>query len=294
MRAGGFLFWRFGWFFWGLGVFLVPFLFLLAPFSSCFESLGGFPGAWGSFCVPFLRLLVHFVFSVLQAVGEPGVVLILGAWVVFLGLLFSSCVFLFLGSGGCGGLIFLFRGRGRFSWGSGVPSCSFLVSSCSFFLLDSASCFGGLLGGFPGVFGFFLCSFLVSSCSFLLLGILVLGLGFRVSLSRKLAAQGALFRKPLKTDKNTTWGPFYGQILRFLTFFGAKVFFCSLFQFLLKNALRGSSRKLEDLRGSSRKFEDLRGNSRKFEEIRENSEKMRKPHKNSLKREKLEKMEEIT
>ena len=103
--------------------------------SSYFGGLGGFPGA----LVFFLCLFVSWIW---------------GLW----------------------GIIFLFRGPGRFSRVLVFLFCSFLVSSCSCFLLGSggcvefSSCFGGLLGGFPGVFGFFLCSLLVSSCFFLLLG----------------------------------------------------------------------------------------------------------------------------
>ena len=136
--GGVFLFWRPGWFSWVLGFFLVPFLFLLAPFSSWFEGLGGFPGAWGSFCVPFLCLLVHFVFSVLRAVGGGGFFFLWGpGWFSW-----GSCSFLVSWIWGLWGVIFLFQGRGRFSWGSGVP---FLFLSCVFLFLFSSG-FWGLCG----------------------------------------------------------------------------------------------------------------------------------------------------
>ena len=124
--------WWPGWVSWGLRVFLVIGGLPVSVFSSSFFILGSFCYSWF-----FLFLSCFFLFLLF---------LFWGAWVGFPGFgvflvpfLFDIFVPFLLAWGAW--VVFL---------GFGGSFCSCLVSSCSF-----SSCFGGL-GGFPGVWGFFL------------------------------------------------------------------------------------------------------------------------------------------
>ena len=160
-RGGFFLFWGSGWCSCGLGFFwflLVPFLFLFVPFFFLvawvgFLGFAGFSCHWWSSCVCFFLflffLLVFFsswFFLFLSCFFLFRLFLFWGAWVVFLwfGVFLVPFLFVLLVP------FLLVWGAWVVFLGFGGSSCSCLVSSCSF-----SSCFGGL-GGFPGVWGFFL------------------------------------------------------------------------------------------------------------------------------------------
>ena len=150
----------------GFGVLLVSSCSFLVSFCSflLLGGLGGFPGVCRFFLslVVFLCLFFLVPFFFLFLFCSSWLFLFLscsflvsscffcscfgGAWVVFQGLGIFIVPFLFV-------LLvpfFLVWGAWVVFLGFGGSSCSCLVSSCSF-----SSCFGGL-GGFPGVWGFFL------------------------------------------------------------------------------------------------------------------------------------------